>query len=139
MLSNADHPLAFSPTYFSPTLQSLAGSPTVEVPVNPVTVLLSPHPLEVEHTAYNELLAQKGLTPGMNVDTEKENENHSIPKKNTISITGYLGPYRSNPNFTRGRKLSIGAAKSSTPKVNIQTSFLNDKFVVAKKKVTKRA
>ena len=34
-------------------------------------------------------------------------------------------------------ELSIGAAKSSTPKVNIQTSFLNDKFVVAKEKVTK--
>ena len=48
-LSNADHPLAFSPTYFSPTLQSLAGSPTVEVPVNPVTVLLPLQPLEVEH------------------------------------------------------------------------------------------
>ena len=76
--------------------------------------------------------------PGMNVDTENENKNHSIPKKNTFSTMGYLGPYRSNPNFTRGRKLSIGTAKSSTPKVNIQTSFLNNQFVVAKKKVTKR-
>ena len=34
--------------------------------------------------------------------------------------------------------MSIGAAKSSTPKVNIQTSFLNDQFVVVKRKVTKR-
>ena len=33
--------------------------------------------------------------------------------------------------------MSIEAAKSSTSKVKIQTSFLNDKFVVARKKVTK--
>ena len=29
-LNNADHPLAFSPTYFSPTLQSLADSPMLK-------------------------------------------------------------------------------------------------------------
>ena len=125
-----DHPLAFSPTYFSPTLQSLADSPTVEVPVDPVTVLLPPQPLEVEHTVNSKLLAQNDLMHGENVDTENENVNHSIPKKGSVSTTGYLGPYRSNPNFTQGRKLSIGTAKSSTPKVNIQTSFLNDQFVV---------
>ena len=60
-LSSVDHPLAFSPTYFSPTLQSLADSPTVEVPVNPVTVLLPPQQLEVKHTVNSELLAQKDL------------------------------------------------------------------------------
>ena len=72
------------------------------------------------------------------IDTENENENHIIPKKSSVSTKGYLGPYRSNPNFTQGRKLSIGTAKSSTSKVNIQTSFLNDQIVVANKKVTKR-
>ena len=30
-LNSVDHPLAFSPTYFSPNLQSLANSPTVKV------------------------------------------------------------------------------------------------------------
>ena len=64
MLSSVDHPLAFSPTYFSPNLQSLANSPTVKVPVETVTVLLPPHPLEVEHTVNNELLAQKDLMHG---------------------------------------------------------------------------
>ena len=137
-LSNVDHPLAFSPTYFSPTLQSLADSPTVEVPVNPVTVLLPPQPLEVEYTINSELLAQKDLTHGENIDMGNENVNHSIPKKSSVSTMKYFGPYRSNPNFTRGRKLNIGTAKSSTPKVNIQTSFLNNQFVVAKRKITKR-
>ena len=126
-------PWLFPPTYFSPTLHSLADSPTVEVPVNPVTVLLPPQPLEVEYTINSELLAQKDLTSGENIDTGNENVNHSIPKKSSVSTTKYLGPYRTNPNFTRGRKLSIGTAKSSTLKVNIQTSFLNDQFVVAKK------
>ena len=100
MLSNADHPLAFSPTYFSPTLQSLADSPTVEVPVNPVTVLLPLWPLEVGHTVNNELLAQKDLKHCKDVDMENKNLNHSIPKKSAVSTMEYLGPYRSNPNFT---------------------------------------
>ena len=95
-----DHPLAFSPTYFSPTLQSQADSPTVQVPVNPVTVLLPPQPLEVEHTINSKLLAQKDLMHGENVDMENENVNHSIPRKGSVSTTEYLGPYRSNHNFT---------------------------------------
>ena len=100
MLNNADHPLAFSPTYFSPILQSPADSPTVEVPVNPVTVLLPLQPLEVGPTVNNELLAQKDLKHCESIDTENENVNHSIPKKSSASTTEYLGPYRSNPNFT---------------------------------------
>ena len=117
-LNSVHHPLAFSPN-----LQSLANSPTVKVPVDTVTVLLPLHPLEVENTVNNELLAQKDLMCGENVDTENENENHIIPKKSSVSTTGCLGPYRSNPNFTQGRKFSTGTAKSSTPMNNIQTSF----------------
>ena len=138
MLNSVDHPLAFSPTYFSPNLQSLANSPTVKVPVDTVTVLLPLHPLEVDHTVNNELLAQKDLMHSNKVDTENENENQIIPGKSSISTMGYLGPYRSNPNFTRGKKLSTGAVKSRTPMNNIQTSFQNDQVVVVKKKVTKR-
>ena len=108
--------MAFSPTYFSPTLQSLADSPTVEVPVNPVTVLLPPQPLEVEHTVNSELLAQKDLMNGENVDMENENINHSIPKKCSVSTMEYLGPYRSNPNFTRGKKLRYWDCKEQYPK-----------------------
>ena len=44
-LNSVDHPLAFSPTYFSPILQSLANSPTVKVPVDTVTVLVPLHPI----------------------------------------------------------------------------------------------
>ena len=137
MLNNIDHPLAFSPTYFSPTLQSLADSPTVEVPMNPVTVLLPLQPLEVGHMANNELVAQNDIKCCKNIDTENVNVNYSIPKKSSASVMEYLGPYRTNPNFTRGKKLSNKAVKTSTSKVNIQTSFLNDKIVVARKKVTK--
>ena len=129
-LNSVDHPLAFSPTYFSPNIQSLANSPTVKVPVDTVTVLLPLHPLEVDHTVNNELLAQKDLTCSEKVDMGNENENQIIAGKSSISTMGYLGPYRSNPNFTRGKKLSTGN--------NIQTSFQNDQIIVAKKKVTKR-
>ena len=129
MLNNTDHPLAFSPTYFSPTLQSLANSPTVEVPMNPVTVLLPVHPLEVGPTN-NELVAQSDIKCLEGINTENDNVNYKIPKKSSANTTEYVGPYRSNPNFTRGKKLST--------RNNIQTSFRNDQIAVAKKKVTKR-
>ena len=122
-LNSVDHPLAFSPTYFSPNLQSLANSPTVKVPVDTVTVLVPLHPLEVDHTVNNGLLAQNDLMRSKNVDMKNEKENQTIPGKSSISTMGYLGPYRSNPNFTRGKKLSTVTAKSSTPMNNIQTSF----------------
>ena len=134
MLNNTDHPLAFSPTYFSPTLQSLADSPTVEVPMNPVTVLLPLQPLEIGHMVNSELVAQNDIEHCKNIDTENVNVN-SIPEKSAVMEC--LGPYRTNPNFTRGRKLSNKAVKTSISKVNIQTRFLNDKIVVARKKITK--
>ena len=137
-LNSGDHPLAFSPTYFSPNLQSLANSPTVKVPVDTVTVLVPLHPFEVDHTVNKELLTQKDLTCSEKVDTQSEKENQIIPRKCSIGTMRYLGPYRSNPNFTRGKKLSTRTAKSSTHMNKIQASIQNDQIVVAKKKVTKR-
>ena len=130
MLNNTDHPLAFSPTYFSPTLQSLANSRTVEVPMNPVNVLLPVHPLEVGPTINNELVAQSHIKCLEGINTENDNVNYKIPKKSSANTTKYVGPYRSNPNFTRGKKLST--------RNNIRTSFQNDQIAVVKKKVTKR-
>ena len=92
MLNSVDHPLAFSPTYFSPNIQPLANSSTVKVPVDTVTVLLPLHPLEVDHTVNNELLAQKDLTCSEKVDMGNENENQIIAGKSYISNIGYLGP-----------------------------------------------
>ena len=60
------------------------------------------------------------------------------PEKVSICAPGYLGPYRSDPNFTRGKKLSNVAAKSSTHMDQMQYSIRNDQIVLAKKKVMKR-
>ena len=128
-LNNTDHPLAFSPTYFSPTLQSLADSPTVEVPMNPVTVLLPLQPLEIGHMVKNDIEHCE------NIDTENVNVNRI--SENSV-VMEHLGPYRADPNFTQGRKLSNKAIKTSSSKVNIQTRFSNNKIVVARKKNMKR-
>ena len=47
-LPSADHPMAFSPMYFSPNLQSLANSPVVTVPNwgSYVGGTLEPHKLQ---------------------------------------------------------------------------------------------
>ena len=49
-LPSADYPLAFSPTYFSPNIQSLANSPAVNVPLDAITLLVPLNPVEVDHT-----------------------------------------------------------------------------------------
>ena len=100
MLNSVDHPLAFSPTYFSPNLQSLANSPTVKVPVDTVTVLVPLQPLEIYHTVNNELVAHRELTLSKKVDMQNDKENKTIPDKSSINTMGYLGPYRSDPNFS---------------------------------------
>ena len=99
MLHSVDHPLAFSPTYFSPNLQSLANSPAVNVPIDTVIVLVPLSPLEVDHTVNNRLAAQRDLTLSEKIDMQHEKENQIIPEKSSIDTTGYLGPYRSDPNF----------------------------------------
>ena len=45
-LHSADYPLAFSPTYFSPNIQSLANSLAVNVPLDAVTLLVPLNPVE---------------------------------------------------------------------------------------------
>ena len=97
MLHSADHPLAFSPTYFSPNIQSLA----VNVPLDAVTLLLPLNPIEVDHMVAK-TTAPKDLTIDKKVDMQSEKENQIIlpPEKVSICALGYLGPYRSDPNFT---------------------------------------
>ena len=123
MLNSVDHPLAFSPTYFSPNLQSLANSPTVKVPVDTVTVLVPLQPLEVDHTVNNELVAQKDLALSEKVDVQNDKENQIIPDKSSIDTTGYLGPYRPDPNFSRGKKVSTATVRSRTHVNPIHTSI----------------
>ena len=141
-LHSADHPLAFSPTYFSPNIQSLANSPAVNVPLDAVMLLVPLNLVEVDHTV-TKATAPEDLTTNKRVDMQNEKENQIIPPPEKVSICapGYLGPYRSDPNFTRGKKLSTVATKCiphSTYVNPVQSSLQNDQFVVAKRKVTKR-
>ena len=64
----------------------------------------------------DKVTAQKDLTLSEKVDMCSEKENQIIPPSEKVSIntTGYLGPYRSDPNFTRGKKLRTVTARSST-------------------------
>ena len=101
MLHSADHLLAFSPTYFSPNMQSLANSPAVNVPLDAITLLVPLNPVEVDHKV-TKPTAPKDLTVDKKVDTQHEKENQIILllEKVSICVLGYLGPYRSDPNFT---------------------------------------
>ena len=142
MLHSADHPLAFSPTYFSPNIQSHANSPVVNVPLDAITLLVPLNPVEVDQTV-DKATTPKDLTIDKRVDVQSKKENQIIlpPEKVSICAPGYLGPYRSDPNFTRGKKLSTVAMKSiphSTYVDPVQSSIQNNQFVVAKRKVTKR-
>ena len=105
MLHSADHPLAFSPTYFSPNIQSLANSPAVNVQLDAVTLLVPLNTVEVDHMV-DKATAPKDLTINKKVDTQSKKENQIVlqPEKVSICALGYLGPYRSNPNFTGGKK-----------------------------------
>ena len=141
MLPSADHPLAFSPTYFSPNTLSLANSLAVNVPLDAITLLVPLNPVEVNHMV-TQAIAPKDLTIDKKGDMQSEKENQIIlpPEKVTICAPGYLGPYRADPNFTQGKKLSTVAAKSiphSAYVDPVQSSIQNDQIVVAKRKVTK--
>ena len=101
MLHSADHPLAFSPTYFSPIIQSLANSLAVNVPLDAIMLLVPLNPVEVNHLVIK-AIAPKDLTIDKKIDMQSEKENQIIlpPEKVSICALGYLGPYRSDPNFT---------------------------------------
>ena len=142
MLHSADHPLAFSPTYFSPNIQSLANSLAVNVLLDAIMLLVPLNPIEVDHTV-TKATAPKDLTINRKVDMQSEKENQIIlpPEKVSICAMGYLGPYRSDPNFTQGKKLSTVVAKSIPHSAYVdplQSSIRNDQIVVAKRKVTKQ-
>ena len=142
MLHSADYPLAFSPTYFSPNIQSLANSPAVNVPLDTVTLLVPLNPVEVDNTV-SKAIVPKDLTidKGANSQSLKEKKIVLQPKKVSNCAPGYLGPYRSDPNFTCGKKLGTLVVKS-LPQSNyadpVHSSIPNDQFIVAKRKVTKR-
>ena len=142
MLHSADHPSAFSPTYFSPNIQSLANSLAVNVPLDAIMLLVPLNPVEVDHMV-DKATAPKDLTIDKRVDAHSKKENQIIllPEKVSICAPGHLGPYRPDPNFTRGKKLSTVATKSiphNTYVDPVQSSIQNNQFVVAKRKVTKR-
>ena len=139
---SADYPLAFSPTYFSPNIQSLANSPAVNVPLDAITLLVPLNPVEVDHNV-SKAIVPKDLTidKGAKSQSLKEKKIVLQPEKVSNCAPGYLGPYRSDPNFTHGKKLGTVAVKSipqSSYTDPVQSSIQIDQFVVAKRKVTKR-
>ena len=103
-LHSADHPLAFSPTYFSSNIQSLANSLAVNVPLDAIMLMVPLNPVEVDHTA-NKAIVSKDLTinKGANSQSQKEKEIVLQSEKVSICAPGYLGPYRSDPTFTHGK------------------------------------
>ena len=105
----------FSPTYFSLNIQSLANSPAINVPLDAITLLVLLNPVEVDHTG-NKVTGQKDLTLSEKVDMRSEKENQIIPEKVSIDTTGYLGPYRSDPNFTQGKEIEHCDCKEQYPR-----------------------
>ena len=105
ILPSADHPLAFSPTYFSPNLQSLANSPAVNVSIETVMLVVPLNPVNVDNTV-SKAVIPKGLTIEMGATSQslKGKEVAPQPEKVPNCALGYLGPYKSDPNFTRGKK-----------------------------------
>ena len=141
-LPSADYPLAFSPTYFSPNIHSLANSQAVNVPLDVITLLVPLNPVEVDHTVSKAIVPQDlTINMGTNSQSLKEKEIVVHPEKISNCPLGYLGPYWSDLNFTCGKKMGTVAVKcmpQSSYADPIQSSIQNDRFVVARKKVTKR-
>ena len=116
-LPSADHPLVFSPTYFSPYMQSLANSPAVNVPIDAVMLVVPLNPVEVDNTV-SKAVTPKDLAIEMGAISQhlKEKEIASQPEKVPNWPPGYLGPYRSDPNFSHGKKNGNHGCKELTPK-----------------------
>ena len=64
-------------------------------------LLIPLNSVEIDHTV-NKDIVSKDLTndKGANTQSQKEKELVLQPKKVSIYAPGYLGPYRSDPNFT---------------------------------------
>ena len=120
-LPSTDNPMAFSPTYFSPNLQSLANSPVVTVPIEAVTLVVPLNPVNSNNTV-SEAVIPQGITDelGPTSKSPKGKELAIQPEEVPNCAPGYLGPYRSDPNFTCGKKIGPVVAKN-IPKVSIQT------------------
>ena len=123
-------------------MQSLANSPAVNVPIDAITLQVPLNQVAADHTV-TKTTAPKDITVDKKLDAQSEKENQMILPLEKVSSCdpGYLGPYRSQPNFTQGKKLSTVAAKSiphSTYVDSVQSSIQNDQIVVVKKKVNKR-
>ena len=90
-LPSVDYPLAFSPTYFSPNIQSLANSPAVNVPLDAVTLLVPLNPVEVDHTV-SKAIVPKDLTinKGANSQESKRKGNGSSTRKGLQLCPGVL-------------------------------------------------
>ena len=140
-LPSADHPLAFSPTYFLPNLQSLANSPAVNVPIEAVTLVVPLNPVNASNTV-SKAEIPKCLTIELGATSKslegKELELAPQPEKVPNCALGYLEPYRSGPNFTRGKKIGPVVAKNQPQSIypdpvhNYSTQ--NNQFLVARKK-----
>ena len=86
MLHSVDHPLAFSPTYFSLNIQFQANSPAVNVPLNDVALMVPLNPVEVNHTVTS-ITAPMDLTINRKVDMQNEKVNQLIlPSEKFLSV-----------------------------------------------------
>ena len=72
-----DYPLAFSPTYFSPNIQSLANSPAVNIPLDAITLLVPLNPVEVYHTV------SKAIVP-KDITFDKEANSQNLKEKEMV-------------------------------------------------------
>ena len=111
-LPSADHPMAFSPTYFSPSLQSLANSPVVTVPIKAVTLVVPLNPVNSNNTTsevtntISEVVIPQGLTVELGPPSKSPEGKELAPQPEKVPncAPGYLGPYRSDPSFTCGKE-----------------------------------
>ena len=88
------------------------------------------NPVEVDHTVSKAIVPKDlAIDKGANSQSLKEKEMVSQPEKVSNCALEYLGPYRSDPNFTHGKKLGTVAVKSipqSSYADPVQSSIQND-------------
>ena len=142
-LPSVDHPMAFSPTYFSPYLQSLANSPVVTVPIKAVMLVVLLNSVNSDNTI-SEVAIPQALTAELGPPSKSpEGKELALqPEKVPNCTPGYLGPYRSDPSFTCSKKIGSVVAKNHPQTIHpdpvSNPSAPNQQFLVAKKKQTKR-
>ena len=112
-LPSVDHPMAFSPMYFSPNLQSLANSPVVSVQIEAVTLMVPLNLVNSDNTI-SEVVIPQGLTTELGPPSESPEGKELAPQPEKVPncAPGYLGPYRSDPSFTCDKKMGPIVAKN---------------------------